>query len=83
MIESKQQLLDQFRDKADAFLSDPGLMTGIDFDDAAVTLKRYVLTELRDQQLASKLAQFPKLIRRLDVTTLTALVAEVEGKLLD
>ena len=81
MIESKEQVLENFRVKAQAFLSEPNLMTGIDFDDATVTLKRYVLTELHDQDLASMLARFQKLIRGLDVAALAPLVAEVEAAL--
>ena len=54
MIETKEQLLASFSDKAQAFLDSPGLVSGIDFDDAAVTLKRYVLSELHDQELGSK-----------------------------
>ena len=49
--------------------------------DAVVTLKRYVLTELHDQELASMLARFQKLIRAMDVATLNALVADVEQRL--
>ena len=81
MIETKEQLLASFSDKAQAFLDSPGLVSGIDFDDAAVTLKRYVLSELHDQELGSKLAQFPKLIRQLDVSTLAALITEIEARL--
>jgi hypothetical protein len=81
MIESKEQVLDDFRIKAGAFLADPNIVTGIDFDDAAVTLKRYVLSELHDQQLASTLASFQKLIRELDVDTLSRLTTEVEARL--
>ena len=83
MIESREQLLKSFREKARAFLSDPSLIAGIDFDDAAVTLKRYVLSELHDQELGSTLARFPKLIRQLDVNSLSDLVAEVERRLVD
>jgi len=81
MIESKEQLVSDFRGKAEAFFAEPGLITGIDFDDAAVTLKRYVLSELRDQELGSRLAQIPGLIRRLDVGSLRDLVAEVDQAL--
>lgn len=81
MIESKEQVVENFRARAQAFLTEPNLMTGIDFDDAAVTLKRYVLTELHDQELASVLARFQKLIRGLDVDALAPLVAEVEAAL--
>ena len=83
MIESREQVLKSFREKARAFLSDPNLIAGIDFDDAAVTLKRYVLSELHDQELGSTLARFPKLIRQLDVDSLSDLIAEVEQRLAD
>ena len=79
MIESKEQLVSNFRDKAEAFLAAPGLLTGIDLDDAAVTLKRYVLTELHDQALASKLGQMPRQIRKLDVASLGDLIREINA----
>jgi hypothetical protein len=82
MIESKEQLLGNFIEKAQAFLAAPSPVTGIDFDDAAVTLKRYVLTEMHDQETASTLARFQKLIRQLEVDTLRELVARVEQKVL-
>lgn len=81
MIETKEQLLASFSDKAQAFLDNPGLVSGIDFDDAVVTLKRYVLSELHDQELGSKLALFPKLIRQLDVRTLAGLIADIQARL--
>ena len=83
MIESKEQVFNGFRDKARAFLASPSLLTGIDFDDATVTLKRYVMSELHDQELASTLGGFQKLIRQMDVARLTALVTEIENKLND
>lgn len=81
MIESKEQVMQAFRTSAQAFLAQPGAMTGIDFDDATVTLKRYALTEMHDQDLASLLGGFQKLIRNLDVATLTELIGRVEEKL--
>ena len=81
MIESKQQVLGDFREKAQAFLANPSFVTGIDLDDASVTLKRYVLTEMHDEQLGSALARFQKLIRQLDVAAVSELVTEVEKRL--
>lgn len=83
MIESKEQVLGDFRTKAQAFLAQPNLVTGIDFDDAAVTLKRYVLSVMHDEQLGSLLARFQKLIRKLDVDSLSQLLTEVEERLAD
>ena len=81
MIETREQVVGGFRDTARDFLDSPNLMTGLALDDATVTLKRYALSELRDQPLASTLARFPKLIRALDVDALRALVDEVEARL--
>ncbi|MCB1786977.1 MAG: hypothetical protein H6953_13255 [Chromatiaceae bacterium] len=83
MIESKEQLLDGFREKARAFVESPGLMSGIDLDDAAVTLKRYALSELHDQELASLLGRLPKLLRSLDVTAVVGLLEQIETHLAD
>ena len=81
MIETREQVVSDFHDKASAFLQSPSLITGLALDDATVTLKRYVLSELKDQPLASTLARFPKLIRALDVAALGPLVDEVEQRL--
>lgn len=81
MIESKEQVLTQFREKAQAFLADPSLVNGIDLDDASVTLKRYVLSVMHDEQLGTLLSRFHKLIRSPNVQQLSELVAEVEARL--
>ena len=81
MIETKQQVVGNFSARAHTFLGEPNLIHGIAFDDAVVTLKRYVLTEMRDQELASVLARFQKLIRAMDTATLNALVVDVEQQL--
>lgn len=81
MIESKEELLDSFSTAAKAFLVQPGPMTGINLDDAAVALKRYVLSELSDQDTASLLARFPKLIRALDSAALADMITDVERRL--
>lgn len=83
MIESKAQVVADFRAKAKAFLDEPSFTNGIAFDDATVTLKRYALSELHDQALASLLARFQKLIRTLDVASLSELVRQVEERLKD
>ena len=84
MIETKEQVLTAFQNAAKTFFDDPGLVSGIDFDDAAVTLKRYVLSEMHNVELGSRLAGVPKLIRQLDVDALrqevTEIVLAVEGR---
>ena len=84
MIETKEQVLTAFQNTAKTFFDDPGLVSGIDFDDAAVTLKRYVLSEMHNVELGSRLAGVPKLIRQLDVDALrqevTEIVLAVEGR---
>ena len=81
MIESKQQVSDQFREKAQAFLSEPSIVAGIELDDASVTLKRYVLSVLHDERLGSLLAKLHKLIRESNIEGVRELVAEVESRL--
>jgi len=83
MIESKQQVLGNFREKAQAFIDKPSFVTGIDLDDASVTLKRYVLTVMKDETLGSALARIQKLIRQLDASAVSELLEEVERKLAD
>ena len=83
MIESKEQVLSDFRNKAQVFLANPNPVTGIDLDDASVTLKRYVLSVMHDEALGSLLARIQKPIRRLDVTTVSQLVTEVVAGLDD
>jgi hypothetical protein len=83
MIEKKEQLLGDFRNKAQAFFDNPNLLTGIDLDDAAVTLKRYVLSMMHDEELGSILARFQKPIRALDTAALRELVAQVEQRIGD
>lgn len=83
MIESKEQVLGDFQDKAKAFLAEPSFITGIDLDDAAVTLKRYVLSEMGDESLGSLLAKFHKPIRESNIELLSELIAEVEARLAD
>ena len=83
MIETKDQVLSGFCEKARAFIDDPSLVSGIDLDDAAVTLKRYVLSELHDEQLGIAVGNCQKLIRSLDVAAVKRLLEEVEERLKD
>jgi len=83
MIESKNQVLSAFREKARVFLAEPNPINGIDLDDAAVTLKRYALSVMHDEELGIALGRFQKLIRELDVDGVSKLVGEVESRLAD
>ncbi len=77
MIETKEQVLAAFQNTAKRFFDAPGLVSGIDFDDATVTLKRYVLSEMHNVELGSRLAGVPKLIRQLDADALRREVSEI------
>jgi hypothetical protein len=81
MIESKEQVLGDFREKAQAFLAEPNFVTGIDLDDATVTLKRYVLSEMRNNALGNLLGRFHKPIREANIQLLSEMIAEVEAGL--
>ncbi len=81
MIESKQQLLDSFLKAAEAYLAEPTLVNGIDLDDATVTLKRYVLSELHDQATAIELAKISPLVKHLETTVVSQLISELRQRL--
>lgn len=81
MIETKEQVANGFMAAADAFLKQPNAMTGIDLDDATVALKRYVLSEMKDQEFGSLLARLPKLIRTLNIAEISGLVTEIERRI--
>ena len=78
MIETKEQVIKDFQDKSRKFLEKPDVMSGLELDDAVVTLKRFVLTELHDEALGSLLAGLPRLIRRLDIAALTEKIGAIE-----
>ena len=67
MIESKQALVERFLRLAGEFEKSQNPVVGIDLDDAAVALKRYLLTEEKNQVLASALSRLGKLIRNRDM----------------
>jgi hypothetical protein len=69
MIESKQALVERFLRLAGEFEKSQNPVVGIDLDDATVALKRYVLTEEKNQTLASTLGRLGKLIRNRDMAT--------------
>lgn len=45
------------------FIAEPNPLTGIDFDDATVALKRHLRSHLKDEALAVTLDSFARLIR--------------------
>lgn len=82
MIESKEMLVERFLRLSARFQESPDPVTGIDFDDAVVTLKRYVISHMKNEQTGMMLGRFQKLIRAGDRTSVSELTREVEKRLL-
>lgn len=59
------------------FLASPGPVTGIEFDDAVIALKRHAHLQLHDEELAAALLPFSRLIREQAVERVAPLFAEV------
>ena len=67
MIESKQALTENFLRLASEFEISQNPVTGIDLDDAIVRLKRYALSQERNEELAQLLHDMGRLVRSRDM----------------
>ena len=52
-----------FIQSGESYLANPGVMSGIAFDDAAVVLKRHLYSVTDDEAVINKLNGLPKMIR--------------------
>ncbi|MGD2082223.1 MAG: hypothetical protein PVF91_04615 [Chromatiales bacterium] len=77
MREDLQQELDRFQEAALAFLRDPGVITGIEFDGRAGRLMQACARQIQDHRLVSRLFALQKLIREVDVDGARGLYEEV------
>lgn len=81
MIESKQALVERFLQLASEFEVSQNPVTGINLDDAMVALKRYLLSEEKNQELASALGRLGKLVRSRDMTSYCSELAQIRQAL--
>ena len=63
------------------FLASPSPISGMEFDDAVVALKRHANVALGDEQLAASLAPFARLIRDQEIETLRPLFEALRDRL--
>ncbi|MES9879232.1 MAG: hypothetical protein ABW162_18285 [Candidatus Sedimenticola sp. PURPLELP] len=68
-----------FVKRGDAYVEKPGVVNGIEFDDATVALKRHVISQLHDEELALKLNRLGELIRKQHNEEIPALFEEIRG----
>ncbi len=81
MIESKDALVENFMRLAAQFEASQNPVTGIDLDDAAVKLKRYVLSQEQNEELGRQLHDFTRLVRSRDMDSYVALLAQIREAL--
>ena len=53
-----------FIQSGESYLANPGVMSGMAFDDATVVLKRHLFSVMDDESVTTKLNQLSKLIRQ-------------------
>jgi len=66
-----------FVTKGRTFIESPGVISGIEFDDAIVAYKRFVLSQLHDESQALKLNELGKCVRAQDVDRVSTLFDEI------
>jgi len=81
MIESKATLIDNFVRLATQYQKIQDPVTGIDLDDACVTLKRYVLSQEGNKELAQHIHELTRLIRSRDMDAYAALLEKINSGL--
>jgi hypothetical protein len=61
-----QQIFERFREAAEAYFSDPGVLEGMELDERAGQLRRVCAGKLGDAALGSRLYDFQKRVRSDD-----------------
>jgi len=81
MIESKDVIVEKFLQLATQFEKSQSPMIGMDLDSAVVTLKRYLLSVEKNEDLGIKLGRLNKLVRSRDMDAFSALLTEIRAEL--
>jgi hypothetical protein len=81
MIESKEALTENFLRLAAQFEGSQNPVTGIDLDDAIVKLKRYALSQERNEELAQLLHEMGRLVRSRNMDAYPALLRQIRDSL--
>ena len=76
-----QNPIDIFIQSGRSYLQSPNAITGIEFDDAVVALKRHSLVQLDDHELHTMLGKFGGLIRNQVIDEISSLFEETENYL--
>ncbi len=81
MIESKEALVENFMRLATQYEQSQDPVTGIDLDDAAVRLKRYLLSAEGQEEPARLLHDLGKLVRARDMAAYSDCLARLRALL--
>lgn len=76
-LKAEYKPFENFLTQGRRFIDSPGAISGMDFDDAVVTYKRYVISQLHDEPLSIKLNALGKAVRNQEVDAAVALFEEV------
>ncbi len=76
-IKFKSDPLGAFCQRGRKFLEAPGAISGMEFDDAVVNLKRYLLSQLHNRELAVTVGKLGPLIRNQEVDALCTLFEDI------
>jgi hypothetical protein len=77
LIDTDYNPKNSFFDAGNNYLSNPGAMEAIDFDDAVVVMKRYAISTMKDQELGMTLSKFGPLIRDQNIDEIRQLFEQV------
>ncbi len=66
-LKAEYKPFEKFLQQGRNFIESPGAISGMEFDDAVVSYKRYVISQLHDEELSFKLNDLGKAVRNQEM----------------
>ncbi|MES9856281.1 MAG: hypothetical protein ABW166_06735 [Sedimenticola sp.] len=76
-LKAEYKPFEVFVERGRRFIESPGAISGMEFDDALVSYKRYVISQLHDEALSFKLNDLGKVVRSQEMDRVTSLFEAV------
>ncbi|MEJ1296581.1 MAG: hypothetical protein RNU03_15595 [Candidatus Sedimenticola sp. (ex Thyasira tokunagai)] len=76
-LKAEYKPFEKFLQQGRSFIESPGAISGMEFDDAVVSYKRYVISQLHDEELSFKLNDLGKAVRNQEMEAAATLFEEV------